>query len=111
VESAVIAVDNDSSQGTEVAYAIANPGNQSISVELSLVQPDGTINDHIVLNLGPGGQTARYLWQDLPCASFQGSLLIRGQAGANFIAVALIDNQGLLTAIPLISGKVAAENN
>jgi sugar lactone lactonase YvrE len=111
VQSAAIAVDNDSSQGTEVAYAIANPSNQSISVELDLVQPDGTINDHIVLNLGPGGQTARYLWQDLPCASFQGSLLIRGQAGANFIAVALIDNQGLLTAIPLISGKVAAENN
>ena len=111
VQSAAIAVDNDSSQGTEVAYAIANPSNQSISVELDLVQPDGAINDHIVLNLGPGGQTARYLWQDLPCASFQGSLLIRGQAGANFIAVALIDNQGLLTAIPLISGKVAAENN
>ncbi len=111
MQSGMIPVDNDSNQGMEVAYAIGNPGNQTISLELALVEPDGTIVDDTLLTLGPREQIAKYLWQDLTCANFKGSLLVRGQAGASFIAVALLDNQGLLTAIPFISGKVAAENN
>jgi sugar lactone lactonase YvrE len=110
MQSASIPVDNDSSQDRQVAYAIANPGDISINVELDLVKPDGTIADTIGLTLGPGEQTASYLWQDLPCGNFKGTVVIQGQAGASFIAVAVLDNQGLLTAVPLMSGKIAAEN-
>jgi hypothetical protein len=112
LEYATIPVDNDSSQGKQIAYAIANPSNQSIDVELALAEQDGTvISDTVTLTLGPKQQIAKYLWQDLARTNFKGSLVLRGRAGASFIAVAMLDNQGLLTAIPLISGKVTGVTN
>jgi hypothetical protein len=102
-----IPVDNDNTQAKQMAYAIANPGSQTISIKLALVGQDGTVvDDTVTVTLGPGQQIARYLWQDLPArANFNGSLVLRGQAGASFIAVALLQKQGLFTVIPLISGK------
>jgi hypothetical protein len=59
-----------------------------------------------VTTLLPGEQKARYLWQDLAVrANFKGSLVLRGQSGASFVAVALLQKQGLYTVIPLIPGK------
>jgi len=106
LQYATIPVDNDSSQSKQTAFAIANPGSQPISVKLILVRQDGSVvNDSVAITLGAGQQTARYVWQDLSRTDFKGSLVIQGQAGATYIAVALSEKQGLLTVIPLIPGK------
>jgi len=106
LQYATIPVDNQSTQSKQTAYAIANPGRQSISVKLALVGQDGrVVDDSITVTLGPGQQIARYLWQDLSRMDFRGSLVLRGQAGAMFIAVALSEKHGILTVIPLIPGK------
>ncbi len=112
LQYATVAVDNNSSQDKQTAFAIANPGNRTISVKLALVGQDGTVVDSsVTLTLGPGQQMARYVWQDLARTDFRGSLVFRGQARATFIAVALVDKQHVLTAIPLISGKAPGVPN
>ena len=106
LQDVTIPVDNSSGQRKLTAYAIANPGSQTISVKLALVAQDGTVvDDTVVVTLGPGQQIARYLSQDLDCTNFKGSLVFRGQARATFIALGLVEKQGLLTAVPLIMGK------
>jgi trimeric autotransporter adhesin len=106
LQSATIPVDNDNGQGKQIAFAIANPGSQTITVKLALAGQDGFVVDEAVtVTLGAGKQTARYLWQDLGRTRFRGSLVISGQYGATFVAVALLDKQGFLTVIPLIPGK------
>jgi sugar lactone lactonase YvrE len=106
LQSATIQVDNDSTQGKETAWAIANPGSEVISLKLALVGQDGSVlDDSITMTLGPGQQIARYVWQELARVDFKGSLVLRGQAGAVFIAVALSERQGVLTDIPIIPGK------
>ena len=108
LQSATIPVDNDSSQGKQMVYAIANPSDQTISIKLALVGQDGTvINDNVTMQVGPGQQIARYLWQDLAPANFRGSLVLRGQNGQTFFAIALLEKQGIYTVIPLIPGKVS----
>ena len=104
---ATIPVDNDNTQDKQMAYAIANPSSETISIKLALVGQDGTVvDDTVTVTLSPGQQIAKYLSQDLPArANFKGSLVLRGQAGARFIAVTLLQKQGLFTVIPLISGK------
>jgi hypothetical protein len=106
LQYATIPVDNNSSQSKQTEYAIANPSSQTIAIKLALVAQDGTVvDDTVTLTLVPGQQIARYLWQDLGHTDFKGSLVLRGQDGATFVAVALVEKQGVLTAIPLISGK------
>ena len=106
LEFATIPVLNDTAQDRQTAFAIANPTDQSISIRVALVGPDGTIvDDTTLVTLGPRQQAARYVWQEFARTNFKGSLVFRGQAGATFIVVALTDKQGLLTVIPVIPGK------
>jgi hypothetical protein len=106
LQYATIPVDNDSGEGKQTAYAIANPGDQAIVVKLALVAQDGTVvDDTISARLEPHQQVARYLWQDQAATDFEGTLVLRGQSSATFVALALSDKQGLLTVIPLIPGK------
>jgi hypothetical protein len=73
---------------------------------LAFVAQDGTvIHDTISAQLEPRQQLARYLWEDQERTVFKGSLVLRGQSGAAFVALALGDKQGLLTVIPLIPAK------
>jgi sugar lactone lactonase YvrE len=112
LQYATIPVDNDTSQSKQMVYAIANPSNQNIAIKLALVGQDGTVvDDTVTVTLLPGQQIARYLWQDLARTNFKGSLVLRGQSGATFIAVALVEKQGLLTVIPLVSGKAPGVPN
>ena len=93
----------DRGSGRLPAYAIANPGSQATSLNLILKAQDGTVvDDSVVFNLGPGEQTARYLLQDTALNEFKGTLLLRAQEGRSFVAFAVLDRQGLLTAIPLV---------
>jgi sugar lactone lactonase YvrE len=106
VPYATMPVDNDSTHGKEIVYAIANPGSQAISIKLALVGQDGVVvDDRMTVTLGPGEQRASYFWQDLGRALFKGSLVLRGQGGATFIVLGLLYKQNLLTAIPVILGK------
>ena len=103
LQDATVQVDNDSALSKYTAWAVANPGSQSITVKLALVGQDGSVlDDSVTITLGPGQQIARYVSQDLPRVSFKGSLVLRGQDGAMFVAVALWQKQGFLTEIPII---------
>jgi hypothetical protein len=106
---ATIPIDNNSAQTKQMAYAIANPSSQTIFVRLALVDQNGAVvDDSITVTIGPEQQTARYLYQDLAArTNFKGSLVLRGQSGASFVAVALLQKQGLYTVIPLIPGKAS----
>jgi len=107
-----IPIDTNASQNKQAAYAIANPSNQAINIKLALVGQNGTVmDDSISVQLGPKQYIAEYLWQRTGLTNFKGSLVLRGQAGATFVAVGLSDKQGLLTAIPLISGKAPGVPN
>jgi hypothetical protein len=105
-------VDNDTANQLDTVYGIANPGTQPISVKLALVGQDGTVIDAITKNLNPGTQIATYLKQDFSGrTNFKGSLVLMGQNGATFVAVALQYKQNFLTVIPLISGKAPGVPN
>lgn len=106
LQDATVQVDSDSAVSKDTAWAVANPGNQSITVKLALVGQDGSVlDDSVTITLSPGQQIARYVSQDLSRVSFKGSLVLRGQAAARFVAVALSQKQGLLTEIPIIPRK------
>jgi len=112
LQYATIPVDNNTSQSKQTLYAIANPSSQTIAIKLALVGQDGTVvDDTVTLTLLPGQQIAKYLWQTLGRTDFKGSLVLRGQSSATFVAVALVEKQGILTAIPLIAGKAPGVPN
>jgi hypothetical protein len=103
---ATVQVDDDSALSKYTAWAVANPGSQSITVKLAFIAQDGSVlDDSVTVTLGPGQQAAKYVSQDLSRVSFKGSLVLRGQAGAMFVVVALSEKQGVLTDIPIIPGK------
>ena len=100
-------MDNDNTQAQQMAYAIANPSSQTISIKLALVGQDGTvIDDTVTVTLGPDNRSQGTCGRIFRHArTFKGSLVLRGQAGASFTALLLQQKQGLFTVIPLISGK------
>jgi len=104
---ATIPVNDNHSENLYTAYAIANPTNETVTVKLALVDPNGNIvNDTVVITLDPGQQSAIYLYQQLNLpATFQGSMVLRAQGGGTFVIVALVQNQQLFTAIPVIPNK------
>lgn len=100
----MIPVDLDHSSSKLPAYAIVNPNNQAVSVNLVLLAQDGTVvDDSVTISLGPGEQIARYLVQDLEFQKFRGSLILCSEDGQTFVAFALLDKQGLLAPIPLFA--------
>jgi hypothetical protein len=112
LQYATLPVDNNTSQSKQTLYAIANPSSQTAAIKLALVGQDGTVvDDTVTVTLLPGQQIARYLWQDVARPNFIGSLVVRGQNGATFIAVALVEKQGVMAVIPLISGKAPGVPN
>jgi sugar lactone lactonase YvrE len=107
IQFATIQVDDESSQGRSTAYAIANPTDQILAVKVALVDSDGVVvDDTIILTLNPGQQIARYFNQDFPNRpTFQGVMVLRAQGAGTFIAVALVQDGKLFTAIPVMPGK------
>ncbi|PYV13389.1 MAG: hypothetical protein DMG07_14720, partial [Acidobacteria bacterium] len=108
VRFATIPVDNDDTQDQFTGYAIANPSTESITVKLALVDQNGAVvDDTVTFTLGPGQQRARFLHQDLDRLRFRGSMVLRGQGGKTFVAVALLQRLGRLTVIPVTPEKAA----
>jgi hypothetical protein len=70
-------------------------GNGGTATSARLSHPAGlAVGDTIILALGRRQQIVKYLWQDFARPDFKGSLVFRCQAGASFVAVALLDSQG-----------------
>ncbi len=114
VESATIPVDNDDTQSRFTGFAIANPNAEDISVKLVAIDENGAVRETISpeeLNpLRPGRQIARFLHQEgyFPSRlNFRGSVAMVAPGGKQFIVVALLQNRGLYTAIPVTPTKAA----
>ena len=111
VSAATIPVDDDHVGGRDTGYAIANPGTTDINVKLIFVHPDGTIHMSLTppaLNpLHPGGHVATFLWQDAAdqFLLFRGTVVMIEPTGKAFSVVALVLNNGLFTAVPVIQGS------
>jgi hypothetical protein len=110
LESATIPVDNSDTENRYTGFAVANPSNRNISIRLVTLDEKGTIVDSLYpeeLNpLGPQSQVAKFLHQYLSSrVNFRGSMVLIGEEGKKFVVTALVQNQGLFTAIPVISGK------
>jgi hypothetical protein len=106
-----IPVNDDAAQNRFTGYAVANPGSAPVNIRIVLVNSNGTVfqtlNPAALNPLGPGRQTAGFLWQDLNNANlqFRGSMVLISQGGAQFAVVALVQDRGLFTAIPVIPSK------
>jgi hypothetical protein len=107
--AATIPVDDDGTQNRFTGYAVANPGSTPLSIKLVLVNPDGSVaqilNPPALNPLPPGQHAARFLFQDNSPAQFKGSIVMIEQTGQPFSIVALVLNQGLFTAIPVVPAK------
>jgi len=103
---ATITVDDIVSQDLITAYAIANQTSENLLVKLCFVDTEGNVvNDTSTIKLTPGGQTARYFFQDLNLSEFKGTIVLRAQSGGSFVAVGLIQNQELFTVVPVEASK------
>ena len=78
-----------------------------------IVDQDGNIVNKSLktITLKASQQTAGFLHQDsASLLTFQGSVVMIEQSGKRFAIVALVQNQGLFTAIPVIPGKAPTIN-
>jgi hypothetical protein len=104
---ATVPVDNDNTQERYTGYAVANPGSENLVVKMAVVDQDGNVaDDSVTILLRPGEQVARFLHQDLGSKlEFKGSMVLRAQGGLSFVAIALLQTQGILTVVPVGLGK------
>ena len=103
-------MDNDTGSNRFTTFAVANPGSEDLNIKVIILNQDGTVADSISpeeLNpLRPQQQVAKFLHEILPGRlNFRGSMVLLSQGGKGFIAVALVENQGLFTAIPVLTAK------
>jgi hypothetical protein len=103
-------------QGRFTGFSVANPTNENINIRLVVLNAEGGITETISppeLNpLGPGRQVSKFLHEYLASRStFRGSMVLAAQGGRRFVATALIQFQGLLTATPVTPDKPAAVTN
>jgi hypothetical protein len=114
VAVATIPVDDDRRTGQDrfTGYAVANVGSSSITIKAVVVRDTGATDTTFTIQLAGSNQTARFLFQDVTSlpTQFKGSLVLIGQSGAQFSVVALVLNQGLFTAIPVIPEKSSTIN-
>lgn len=109
VDVATIPVDNDDSQNRFTGFAVANTGSEDILVRVYLLSEQGTVLENVspaaLSPLGPGKQVAIFLHEIASSRlKFRGSMVVTA-GGKKFAAVALVLNQGLLTAVPVIAEK------
>ena len=115
VNVATVPVDNNQAANRFTGYAVANPSNANITVKIDVVNPDGTLKKTLTtpqLNpLGPHQQVARFLFQDdATLMTFQGSMVLIAATGESFSVVALVLDENLITAVPVIPSKAPGIN-
>lgn len=106
---ATIPVDNDDSQGRYTGFAIANPSSGSINVRLITLDQNGLLVDNVApagLNpLGPNQQISAFLHQYVPRSTFKGTMILSVQGGQQAVMTALVLEQGIYSAIPVVPDK------
>ncbi len=110
VNSAVIPVDNDGGSDRYTGFAVANSGSSDVHLTIAVLREDGLVVDQeqpAELNpLAAGKQVARFLHEyKADWTIFRGSIQITAQAGENFAVVALVQNKGQFTAVPVAGQK------
>ena len=112
VDNIIIPIDNDEDMGHFVGYAVANPGSTEVALQILIKNEQGETIQVLqpeVLELGPGQHVSRFVHQDLAAVlDFRGSLCLTALTGDRFIVVALIQNQQLLSALPV--GMVSSDS-
>jgi alpha-D-ribose 1-methylphosphonate 5-triphosphate synthase subunit PhnI len=101
-------LNDDDAAAVYTGYAVANPSTtDTVAIKVVTVREDGTVAATLApVTLTPGQQVAQFFFQD-PAASktFKGTAVLIGQGGRKFSVVALVQNQGLYTAIPVTAGR------
>jgi hypothetical protein len=110
MDVATIPVDNNDALKRYTGYAIANPSDHDINVKIVVVHVDGaplqTLSPPELNPLRARQQISKFLHQDVASLlTFQGSIVLIGQDGSQFSVVALVLDQGLITAVPVIPSK------
>ena len=112
-DAVTIPVDNDATQNRFTGFAVANFTGDDINLRLVTLDENGTITDSVSpedLNpLGAQQQVAKFLHEYIPSKqTFRGTMVLMTEGGEQFVAAALIVNQALLTATPVIPGRVSS---
>jgi hypothetical protein len=111
-----IPIYDDASQSRYTGYAFANPGTTDVRIKIVLIDSTGivvqTIRPPSLNPLTAGGYYSRFLNEDLnsPSFQFEGSIVAIADGTDTFSVMALVLDQGLLTATPVIPGKTAGVN-
>jgi len=110
LEYADIPVNNDESHQRFTGFALANPGDDPVIVKIVTMDANGKVVDNITpAELNPlvgRGQTARFLHELIPArAHFSGSMILLPQGGKRIVVVALVQDRGQITVIPVIPAK------
>ncbi len=101
--------DDDAAQERYTGFAVANPGDSAITIQAYEVSADGSrVTPLTPLEVEARSQKSYFFIQDPKAAQkLKGSAVLIGQDGAVFVAVALMQNHGMYTAIPVIPGATA----
>ncbi len=104
--AATIPRDDDAGGERYTGFAVANPGDSPVTIQVYEVGADGaTITSLTPLVLAPRSQKAGFFIEDAKATqALKGSAVLVGQNGAVFTAVALAQNRGMYTAIPVMPG-------
>jgi hypothetical protein len=104
--SATIAVDYEPDLELDTAYAIVNPGTDTMLVALEAFSEEGApLDEPKYLALPPSHKISRYVYQDFPSLDrFHGTVVFSSMTGNNFIITTLAQNKGLYTVMPVVPG-------
>jgi len=106
VGSAVFPVNNDDSLERYMGFAVANPGDEAIELDMDIVDENGAIVETLepadFHPLPPRKKVAKFVHEYRPnLKSFTGSVILRAREGDRFVAVGLVLHQGIYTASPI----------
>jgi hypothetical protein len=106
-DEATVPVDNDEAVERFTGFAVANPGAEDLRIRISVRDQNGKpafdVQPAEVNPLRAGQQVAMFVHQLLPAAAtFRGSMRLTAEGGS-FAAVALLQDRGRYSALPLES--------
>jgi hypothetical protein len=106
-QEAIIPIDNSPAADRYTGIAIVNHSQEDLNIRLAIVNENGTtVNTIAPPELNPlkaQKQLVRFLHEFTPALStFRGSVVLTAE-GNRFVVVALVQVQGKLTAIPVLS--------
>jgi len=107
-DAVTIPVVNDGIRRQYLGFAAANPADYEVMIDISLRDEEGRPaplppDFNPSFSLPARRQTARFLHEGFPqLVSFRGSIVLFSRDGSGFAATALLQAQGLMTAVPVL---------